>query len=117
MTVRKSVTRTCICSMFSLGVCLMLAGVANAATHWVSPTGVAAWASCVGATPLSGTSACSLGTANSNAAAGDLVYLRAGTYNQAGGSAAFQPSHSGTSASAMITFQGYTGETVTITNA
>src|SRR5208283_1172644 len=69
------------------------------------------------ATPLSGTSACSLSTANASAAAGDLVYLRAGTYDQGGASVAFQPAHNGTSASNMITFQAYPGETPVITDA
>jgi len=74
---------------------------AQAATHWVSPTGAAAYGSCMGASPLSGTSACSLGTANANAIAGDLVYLRAGTY-----STGVAPTHSGSSGN-RITFQEY----------
>ena len=103
--------------MFSVALSLTMPCAAQAATHWVSPTGTAAWASCVGSTPLSGTAACSLATANANAAASDLVYLRGGTYDQGGGSVAFEPAHNGTSASAMITFQAYTGETPIITNA
>jgi len=93
------------------------AAAASAATHWVSPTGSAAWGSCTGAAPLSGSSACSLGTANSSAIAGDLVYLRGGTYDLGGGfTVGIQPTNSGSSASSMITFEAYTGETPTITD-
>jgi len=84
-------------------------------TRWVSPTGTAAWASCVGSTPLSGTSACSLATANTNAASGDLVYLRAGSYTTG-----ITPSHSGTGTSlpsTFIIFSSYTGETATLTGS
>jgi len=93
-----------------------LPGIASGATHWVSPTGSAAWGSCVGNTALSGTAACSLSTANNSAAAGDLVYLRAGTYSSAG----IVPSNSGTGTPPSgpwnrITFMGYTGETPNIT--
>ncbi len=112
---QKSLIPTCISAMFLLCICLALSGVAGAATHWVSPTGAAAWGSCVGSTPLSGTSACSLSAANANAVGGDLVYLRGGTYN-VGGGVGFQPSNNGTNASTMITFQAYTGETPVITN-
>ena len=70
----------------------------------------------MGTTPLSGTSACSLATANANAAAGDLVYFRAGTYtiSVGAGTGIIQLSHSGTSAANMITLMAYTGETPTI---
>jgi hypothetical protein len=53
--------------------------------------------------------------ANSNALAGDMVYLRGGTYTVSGN--AFQPTHSGTSIMAMISFSAYTGETPTIIGA
>jgi len=46
---------------------VMLSGfsvIANADIYWVSPTGTATWAKCKSKTPLSGTSACSIGTAN-----------------------------------------------------
>ncbi len=95
--------------MFLIGVCLALPGIASAGTHWVSATGAAAWANCSGATPLSGASACSLSTANSNAAAGDTVYLRAGTYS----GVTILPSNNGTNPASRITFIAYTGETVT----
>jgi hypothetical protein len=83
----------------------------------VSPTGAAAWANCAGSTALSGSAACSLASANANAVAGDLVYLRGGTYDLGGTSAAFAPAHNGTGVSVMITFQAYPGETPIITNA
>jgi hypothetical protein len=82
---------------------------AQAADHYVSPTGAASWANCLSATPLSGTAACSLSTANANAAGGDTVYLRAGTYTTG-----IAPSKSGTAA-ARITYQNYGGEAVTLT--
>lgn len=57
-----------------------MAGVASAAEYYVSPTGVAVWANCGGATPLNGASACSVQTAMSNAVADDVVYFRGGNY-------------------------------------
>jgi hypothetical protein len=94
-------------AMKRLLIFALLASPAFAATHWVSPTGAAAWASCAGASPLSGTSACSLSTANTNAAAGDLVYFRSGTYTQAASGDGIFPSNSGTTPTNMITFEGY----------
>lgn len=85
---------------------------AVAATHWVSPTGTAAWGSCIGEASISGANSCSLLTANANAASGDLVYLRAGTYTTG-----IAPAHSGTGSSlpsSMIIFQAYTGETANL---
>ncbi len=105
--------------MLVLCMCFMLSVSALAGTHWVSPTGTAAWASCSGGTPLSGTSACSLNTANTNAVAGDTVYLRGGTYTYTGQyDTALAPTHSGACASSCpggvgatrITFAAYTGE-------
>lgn len=94
---------------------LVIPGFAHAGTYWVSPTGASAWGSCTSATGLSGSRACSLAKANANAAAGDLVYLRAGTYDLSG-RVGIQPAHNGTSASKMITFEAYTGETPIITD-
>jgi len=94
---------------------LLLSLPCLAATHWVSPTGAAAWSSCVGASPLSGTSACSWSSAQSNAAAGDLVYIRAGTYDMTTNDW-FSPAHSGNGTSLpnnMIKFWAYTAETPT----
>ena len=95
---------------FNATACYGTSTPPGASTYWVSPTGAAAWASCAGATPLSGSAACSLATANANAAAGDLVYLRSGTYTQSSGGTGITPSNSGTSSSSMITFEGYPGD-------
>ena len=86
-----------------------------AGTYWVSSTGTAGWSNCSGASPLSGTAACALSTANANAVAGDTVYLRAGTYTITGD--AISPAYSGSSASSMITYSGYGSETATIYGA
>jgi hypothetical protein len=78
--------------------------------YWVSSDGQAAWSSCRGALPLNGSSACSLSTANTNAVAGDKVYLRGGTYaNQE-----IRPSNSGVSDSNRIVYTSYNQEDVTI---
>ena len=77
-------------------------------TYWVSSTGAATWAGARSETPLSGSACCSLSTANANAAAGDRVYLRQGTY-----STGIKPSNSGASGQ-VITFMAYPGETPTI---
>ena len=79
-------------------------------TYWVSPDGLAAWASCKGATPLDDTSACALSTANANALAGDTIYLRGGTYSNQ----EIRPSNSGTSESNRIVFTSYNQENVLI---
>ena len=80
------------------------------ATYWVSPVGQAAWANCMGTQPLDGVYACSLQTANTNAVAGDTVYLRGGNYtNQE-----IRPSNSGVSDSERIIYSSYNQETVTI---
>lgn len=91
---------------------LLFATYSYAETYWVSSTGTASWSNCSGVTPISGTAACALATANTNAAAGDTVYLRAGTYSITG--TAITPSNSGTSASNMIIFSGYESEVVTV---
>jgi hypothetical protein len=87
------------------------------ATYWVSPIGVASWINASSDTPLNGTSACSLGVANANAVAGDIIYLRAGLYtNQY-----IQPSNSGTSENSRIIYRNYNNgienEIVTLTDA
>jgi hypothetical protein len=85
-----------------------LSGLAT--TYWVSPDGLAAWTSCAGAQPLNGPSACALSTANTNAVAGDTVYLRGGTYtNQE-----IRPDNSGTSEGNRIVYTSYNQENVTI---
>jgi hypothetical protein len=104
----KSLNPGRISTLLLIFICLTLPGVANAGTYWVSPNGTASWANCSGSTPLSATAACSVSTANSNAAAGDMVYLRAGSY-----STRLAPANSGTGPANRITFIAYTGETVT----
>lgn len=96
---------------FTANASASLAGLSGPdATYWVSPDGQAAWTSCRGALPLSGPSACALSTANTNAVAGDTVYLRGGTYpNQE-----IRPSNSGTSDSNRIVYTSYDQEKVTI---
>ncbi len=75
--------------------------------YYASSTGTATWSQCTNiVTP------CSLNTANSNAVAGDTIYLRAGTYN----GIYINPSNSGT-ASQRITYQNYGSEVVTIQDA
>ncbi len=88
------------------GLILFLISCAIAATYYVSPIGSASWDSCTNFnTP------CSLSTANSNAVAGDVVYLRGGDY----GSQILQPSNSGSSGN-PITFTRYQSETPSFTN-
>lgn len=79
-------------------------------TYWVSPDGQAGWTSCRGALPINGPSACVLSTANTNAVAGDTIYLRGGTYSNQ----EIWPSNSGTSDSNQIIFTSYNQENVTI---
>lgn len=94
-----------------------VAGIANAAEYYVSPTGAAVWASCGGATPLNGTAACSPQTTMTNAVAGDIVYFRGGDYyppNVSGGTGdasypAWYPTNDGT-ATNPITLKAYAGE-------
>jgi hypothetical protein len=92
---------------------LVTMGCAQAAPpgpgYWVSPDGAADWAKAFGLTPLEGTAACSLATANANARAGDTIYLRDGAYTTA-----LIPANSGTE-SARITFQAYGKEKPRIT--
>jgi hypothetical protein len=76
--------------------------------YWVVPAGTASWANCRSQSPLAGAAGCSMATANANAAGGDTVYLRGGTYGTG-----IAPVKNGTS-SARILFKGYTGETPTI---
>jgi hypothetical protein len=96
---------------FSANAFASLAGLSSPdTTYWISPDGQAAWTSCRGALPLNGSSACALSTANTNAVAGDTVYLRDGTYaNQE-----IWPSNSGTSDSNRIVYTSYNQENVTI---
>lgn len=101
--------------------CLALPGSAYAGSYWVSPDGQANWSSCRSDAPLNGTAACSISTANTNAAAGDTVYFRGGTYTVSGNnSTAISPANSGACSSrpclggvgaSRIVFSAYAGET------
>ena len=100
---------------------LFTPALAHSATAWVDDNGAAAWGACQGSTPLSGASACAYATVMTNAAAGDTVYFRAGTYDVGlrGSNREvpnLNPTNSGTAGS-PITFKGYNGETVTVTGS
>jgi hypothetical protein len=116
-----AMARTGIGVCLLLGAWLTLSEPAVAATHWVSPTGAAAnWEACKSDTPLSGTAACTIAQANTNALAGDTVYIRGGTYifDKLNG-AAIVPKNSGTCpgtclggvGASRIIFAAYPGET------
>jgi hypothetical protein len=96
--------------MFLLCVWLTVPRTAFAAIYWVSPAGQSAWAGCRSDAPLNGTAACSIGTANTNASAGDTVYLRGGTYSE---NIFIAPTNSGT-ATSRITFRAYNDEAVNV---
>jgi len=101
--------------MLALSACLILPGTAFASTYWISPAGQAAWTACRSDTPLDGTACCSRSTANTNAAAGDTVYFRGGTYSVDGAyGTGIEPTHSGSSGK-LITFAAAPGETPVIT--
>ncbi len=81
----------------------------KAAVHYVSPTGTATWSASTNInTP------CALYIANSNAQAGDTVYLRGGTYDNG---TYIYPQNSGTAENSRITYSNYNNENVTITDA
>ena len=111
---------------------LLIPSLVGAETYWVSPTGAAAsLAACSGATPLSGTDACSRTTAIAGPLSpGDTVYLRAGDstggYVVAGSGLDYEgiktPSNCGGgsdpcngSAGNPITFSAYNNEEVILT--
>lgn len=93
-----------------LAIILLLSLPLVAGTYYVSPTGSAPWSGAGNCT--SSATPCSLATANTNAAAGDTVNLRGGTYGTA-----ITPTNSGTNISTRITFIAYTGETPTLTTS
>src|SRR5690242_11021381 len=107
--------------IFVLAGLMALPDAALATTYWVSPTGAAASGACIGSTPLSGTAACPLSTANNSAVAGDTIYLRDGIYiltslSGCGNDYAcgIFPKNRGT-ANARIIYSAYSGETPIIT--
>lgn len=85
--------------------------VTNSKTHWVSPNGAETWANCASDTSITGTTACSLSTANQNARAGDTVYLHGGTYLLTKqGQSGVGPINSGTGITNRIIFAAAPGE-------
>jgi len=89
-----------------------------AETYWIDDTvgGKSSLDDCKGETPLSGTDAClytSVDYDGSSIVAGDTVYFREGDYSFAD-VAAIDPTNSGTSASNLITYSSYNGETVNL---
>lgn len=111
-------TSSCVASASPVTVVVHAASGSTAKNlYWVSPTGAATWANCKSDAPLSGTAACARDTANANAAAGDTVYFRAGTYTVAGSGLDYegiQPANDGTDGN-PITFAAYGDETPIIT--
>lgn len=100
-----------LCFNFAvIAIVILLSNIGFAGTYWISPTGVASWTSCTGEQPLSGASACSLSTANSNLSAGDIAYLREGIYLLP-----IYPRRSG-SPGKLITYSSYQSEEVAIHN-
>jgi hypothetical protein len=108
---RMDIMTVRIFALLCFGLWFVLAAPALADTYWVSSNGEATWVACRSEIPLTGVTACSLKTATSNAAAGDVVFLRGGTYMITGNYAAgLAPSNSG-SAGRWIAFKAYAGET------
>ncbi len=102
----KSVALILIGTLSALG----WPAISNATKYYVSNNGIAIWPRCTDINLP-----CSAQSAFKNAAAGDIVYFRGGTYTvpqkDVGDSytSYYMPSHSGT-ASTWITFQAYPGE-------
>jgi hypothetical protein len=105
----KSVIKAMFVCLFTLLLMVpfcIAASDAGAATHYVSPTGSATWANSTNiSTPTS------IATAFANASAGDLVYLRGGTYNMGTTVLTLANSGTGTADAQRIIFRAYTGET------
>lgn len=95
---------TMLLSAIALTCSLSLVFPALAATHYCSPTGSASWAN---STSIS--TPCSITTAFSNAAAGDVVYLRGGTYS-VGSSLNTGQAGTGDAEANRVVFRAYTGE-------
>lgn len=86
------------------GIIFVLSSFVSAVDYYVSPTGIALWPTCTNInTP------CSLATANTNAMAGDTIFLMDGIYNDY-----ISPLNSGTDYNNMITYQAASGETPVI---
>ena len=78
--------------------------------YWVSASGSASWSECKNQTPLDGSAACSILTANANAVAGDTVYLRGGA-EYTGNGYMIKPTRSG-NPGAVITFSSFNDEDI-----
>ncbi len=93
-----------------VGGIVLFSALSNAATYYVSPNGNAAWSACTNIN-----NSCSWQTAMANAAAGDTVYFRGGTYDPGTSCPStweyigIAPKNSGTAAN-PITFKAYAGE-------
>lgn len=79
--------------------------------YWVSTTGTASWAAAQSETALTGTACASISTMNTNATAGDTVYIRAGT--TAAGTGQISLSNDGASGNPII-IEVYQSEVFTI---
>lgn len=88
---------------------ILISSNSFAETYWVSPTGTAPWASCQSTTDP-GANYCSLNTANTSAVAGDIVYLKGGTYSVLYGLGVISPKNSGASGN-VISFIAAPDET------
>jgi hypothetical protein len=110
MHIRNDACRPLAIVVFA--ACVALPGSAFGQTYWVSAHGQSAWTGCTGDAPRNGTAACSIGTANTNAAAGDTVYLRGGLYSS---DIFIDPVNSG-EAGRPIVFTAYSGERVLVNN-
>jgi hypothetical protein len=83
-------------------IIILIANMAFAGTYWVDDNGtVTTWANCESSSQISGTSACTVDTANANANDDDLVYFNDGEYNER-----IVPANSGSSGH-PITFKSY----------
>jgi hypothetical protein len=98
-----------------LFIIVLFSSLSYAGTYYVTPTGNAAWSACTNInTP------CSWQTAMTNAAPGDTVYFRNGTYDPGTSCPStweyigIAPKNSGTDANHPITFKAYPGETPVI---
>jgi len=97
-------------SPFTINVVLFMLSIlfavnANAGTYWVHPSGSAAWNNCLSETDPGAGNYCSLGSANSNATAGDTIILKSGEY-----STTIAPGGSGSNINQRIIYQKAPGE-------
>lgn len=100
--------------LVSVGL-LLLAKTALAADYYVAPAGNASWLEC-----LNASTPCSWQTAMANAAAGDTVYFRGGTYDpgvaDVWDAPAMHPAHDGVAGNPIV-LKAYPGETPVIYDA